>query len=49
MLIAGWRNFKTQEIYGKKELDRMLTTSGRAKQPTPAQMLGCEEEFISQW
>jgi hypothetical protein len=23
----------------------MLTTRGRAKQPTPVQMLGCDEEF----
>ena len=49
MLIAGWRELKTQKIYQKKELDPMLTTTGRAILPTPAQMLGCDEEFISKW
>ncbi len=49
MLIAGWRSLRTQEIYRKKEIDPMLTTRGRTKQPTPAEMLGCNEEFISEW
>jgi hypothetical protein len=49
MLIAGWRDLRTQDIYRKKELDAMLTIRGRAKQPTPAQMLGCDEEFKSDW
>ncbi len=49
MLIAGWRDLKTQTIYKKKQLDPLLTLKGKAIRPTPAQMLGCEKEFISQW
>jgi hypothetical protein len=49
MLIAGWRELKTQAIYKKQQLDPLLTSKGRAVRPTPAQMLGCEKEFISQW
>ena len=49
MLIAGWRDPKTQEVYNKKEKDAMLTSRGRAIRPTPAQMLGCSDEFVSQW
>jgi hypothetical protein len=49
MLIAGWRELKTQKAYQKKELDSMFTTAGRAVRPTPAQLLGCDDEFISKW
>jgi hypothetical protein len=49
MLIAGWRDLKTQKIYQKKQLDPMLTAECRALRPTPALLLGCDEEFKNNW
>jgi hypothetical protein len=36
MLIAGWRDLKTQKVYIKNKLDPLLTSKGRGIRPTPA-------------
>ena len=36
MLIAGWRDLKTQKVYIKNQLDPLLTSKGRGIRPTPA-------------
>jgi hypothetical protein len=40
---------KHKQLIKKKQFDPLLTSMGRAIRPTPAQMLGCKKEFLSQW
>ena len=48
-LLAGWKNKSDAKVYRKPQMTALTTWLGYITNPSPEQMLGSTEPFISKW
>ena len=49
MLLAGWQTKRDRAIYLKNNMRALITPSGAVDNPSPEQLLCCDNEFVSEW